>query len=127
MAVRRRPYSGTALAPEIRGAFRRAILLHEQKTGKSFSELILEEINQHGLLAVMKVMQAFDIKEISADITETKQIVIDTTQISDDMMRKAFDQLNSAKIVDMKEVKEAKAEAKAIRDMTHPKKEKAIK
>ena len=41
------------VAPLIRGAFIRALKIIENDTGKSFSDLMLQEIETHGLLAVM--------------------------------------------------------------------------
>jgi len=47
------------VAPVVRGAFLRALKIIEHDKGQSFSDLMLAEIEAHGLLAVMDRVSKF--------------------------------------------------------------------
>lgn len=58
------------IAPEIRGAFKRGILIVQEKTGKGLSELIADAINEEGILKVMDAIAKYVPKEL--DVTNTE-------------------------------------------------------
>lgn len=65
-----RPKNSRDIAPEIRGAFLRALKIREHEGKGSLSDMILAAIDDHGILKVLDVMAKFTPR--SMDVTNTE-------------------------------------------------------
>ena len=58
------------IAPQIRGAFMRAMKIMEEDQGKPLSTMITDAIEEHGILKVLDTMAKFNPKEVNATVEE---------------------------------------------------------
>ena len=62
------------LAPTIRGAFLRGLKLHEANTGLTFSEIMAEQMQEHGVLYVMERVSKFTERTTEAKIEHSGEV-----------------------------------------------------
>lgn len=65
-----RPKGRNDIASQIRGAFMRGLMISEEKTNKSLSELIADAIENEGILKVMDAISKYCPREMSLEVTE---------------------------------------------------------
>lgn len=62
------------ISPTIRGAFLRALDLIEREEGKTFSELLKDEIKENGLLSVMDRVAKFTERTSEVNMNHTGEV-----------------------------------------------------